>query len=103
MVATVTGELEMATASVFIGRLEAALAGGPVAVIADLSGVSFLASAGLNGLHQLGNHAHAAGVAFCVVSDRRAVLRPLHLTALDQRITIHATIHEARAWVAGQR
>jgi anti-sigma B factor antagonist len=72
-------------------------------VIADLTHVGFVGSAGLNALHRITNHAQAADVAFCVVSDQRAVLRPLHMTALDHGIIVHATLADARAWLVDQR
>ncbi len=99
---SVSGEIDLGTARAFARRLETTLTGDPVGVIADLQGVAFLSSAGLAALQIFAAAAEAAGVAFCLVSDHRTVLRPLQLTALDRGITIRPTVAEARTWLTGR-
>jgi len=93
----------MATAPALVRRIEELIAGQPAAVVADLTRVSFLGSAGVMALLKLAGAARLAQVAFCVVSDQRAVLRPLHVTATDRTIVVHATLEDARAWLSGRR
>jgi anti-sigma B factor antagonist len=97
--ATVSGEIDLATARAFTQHLESTLAGPPTAVIADLNQVAFLSSSGLAALQIFAHAANSANVAFCLVSAQRAMLRHLQLTALDRDMTIKPTVAEARAWL----
>ncbi|MGW5715048.1 STAS domain-containing protein [Amycolatopsis sp. NPDC003865] len=99
VLATVSGEIDLATARAFTQHLESTLAGPPSAVIADLGRVTFLSSSGLAALQIFAQAAKSAGVAFCLVSTQRAMLRHLQLTALDRVMTIKPTVAEARAWL----
>lgn len=101
VLATVSGEIDLFTARAFTQHLEATLAGPPSAVIADLGRVSFLSSSGLAALQIFAQAANSAGVAFCLVSAQRTMLRHLQLTALDRGMTIKPTVAEARAWLTG--
>lgn len=101
VIATVDGEIDMATAPRFVRHIEELLAGRPPAVIADLTRVSFLGSAGVIGLLTLASAAQGVNVPFCLVSDQRAVLRPLQVTAVDRAIVVHRTLADARTWLAG--
>lgn len=97
VLATVSGEIDLATAHTFAQHLESTLAGPPAAVIADLDRVTFLSSSGLAVLQIFAQAAKSADVAFCLVSSQRTVLRHLQLTALDRDLTIKPTVAEARA------
>ncbi|MGW4065474.1 STAS domain-containing protein [Amycolatopsis sp. NPDC004747] len=99
VLATVSGEIDLATARAFTQHLESTLAGPPDAVIVDLDSVTFLASSGLAALQIFTQAANSAGVAFCLVSTQRAMLRHLQLTALDRVMTIRPTVTDARAWL----
>ncbi|WP_410612448.1 STAS domain-containing protein [Amycolatopsis sp. lyj-109] len=100
VLATVSGEIDLATARAFTRHLESTLAGAPSAVIADLGRVTFLSSSGLAALQIFAQAANSAGVAFCLVSAQRTMLRHLHLTALDRDMTIKPTVAEARTWLS---
>ncbi len=93
----------MATAPILARNLMAALADQPPAVIADLTAVRYLASAGLHAWHRCADEAGHAAVAFCLVSDQRVVLRPLQLSALDRDLTVLPTLADARVWLTTQR
>lgn len=92
----------MATAPRFVHHVEELLGERRVAVIADLTKVSFLGAAGVVGLLTLTTAAQAADVPFCVVTDQRAVLRPLQVTAVDRVVVVHATFERAHAWLNDQ-
>jgi anti-sigma B factor antagonist len=95
-VLSLTGELDMLTAP----QLERAIAGAatkaPAAMIVDLTGVTFLASAGLNVL--VAAYLDITRSAqFGVVADGVVVRRPLQLTGLDTVVTLFPTLGDALA------
>ncbi|WP_158104157.1 STAS domain-containing protein [Amycolatopsis pretoriensis] len=102
VLATVSGEIDLATARAFAQHLESTLAGPPNAVITDLEEVAFLSSSGLAALQIFAHAANSAGVAFCLVSAQRTVLRHLQLTGLDRDLTIKHTVADARTWLCGK-
>jgi anti-sigma B factor antagonist len=69
-------------------------------VVLDLSGVSFLSSAGLTVL--AGHHARCAqeGVDLCAVAVRRSPRRVLEITELDRVIPLYDTVADARTAIA---
>ncbi|EOD70412.1 STAS domain-containing protein [Amycolatopsis vancoresmycina] len=102
VLATVSGEIDLATARTFARHLESTLTGPPAAVIADLGQVAFLSSSGLAALQIFAQAATSAGVAFCLVSAQRTMLRHLQLTALDRDLTIKPTVADARTWLSNE-
>ncbi len=76
----VTGELDLATASVLRDAATAALAERPNVLTLNLAGVSFCDAAGLGGLLDLREHAGAAGVRLRVAAVSPAVQRVLDAT-----------------------
>lgn len=99
-VLAVTGEIDLATIPAFEAAIAEALAPRPSALIIDLSGVDFLASAGLQAL--VATHEKVSGTAgFAVVADGPATSRPIELTGLDQILALHASLPEAKAAVGG--
>lgn len=95
-VVTVNGDVDLAT----VGELDAAvaesLARTPAALVIDLTGVDFLASAGLQALvatqQKIGTSA-----GFAVVANGPATSRPIQLTGLDQIFSLYSTLDEAIA------
>lgn len=88
---TVRGEVDLAT----VGRLRRALAGVPTGpevrlVVCDLTHVSFLACCGLTALVDLQRIAERLGAGFELVATGPAVLRPLALTGLADRIPVRS-------------
>jgi anti-sigma B factor antagonist len=59
-----------------------------VALILDLSGITFLGSAGLAVLAEARNLALARAVNVRVVAQSRTVLRPMEVTGLDKVLTV---------------
>lgn len=95
-VLTVGGEVDLATVPAFEAAIAEALSPKPTALIVDLSGVDFLASAGLQAL--VATHESISKAAdFAVVADGPATSRPIQLTGLDQILSLYPTMTEAMA------
>ncbi|WP_433262919.1 STAS domain-containing protein [Actinosynnema sp. CS-041913] len=91
-----TGEIDMLTAPELradvLGRLDS-----DRTLVLDLSGVSFLGSAGLAVLVEASQHAKRRGTAFRVVAVERAVIRPLAATGLGEVFSVYGSVAEALA------
>ena len=94
VVATVSGEVDMLTAPSLRAVVTAELADCAVLVI-DLSGVSFLGSAGLAVLVEAAQQAERRQAALRVVATGRTVRRPLEITGLDEVLTTFPTRDDA--------
>ncbi|MEV6135476.1 STAS domain-containing protein [Nocardia sp. NPDC051990] len=95
-VLTVSGEVDLATAPALENSIEAILAGKPAVLIIDLTGVSFLASAGMATLVAAHQRAGDA-TTIMIVADGPATSRQLKMTSLDQVFALHSTLAEALA------
>ena len=96
IVIAVTGDLDMLTAPTLGEAIEVAARKEPSALIVDLSGVTFLATAGINllaGLHRDVTFV----VRFGVVADGPVTGRPLKLVGIDQLISLYPTLDQALA------
>jgi anti-anti-sigma factor len=93
----VTGDVDTATAPALRSGLIAAVDSGAAAVIADLSGVVFFASSGINALLAVRRHARVPGVDLAVVAAHRVVLRPLTVTGAAAVLGVHPTVPDALA------
>lgn len=89
-----TGELDTATAPQVLSAADLALASHPTALVLDLEGVSFLASAGLTAMIAIQRQA-APDAVVRLVAASRVTLRPLQLTQLDQQLPIFPTLQAA--------
>lgn len=99
-VVTVAGEVDMGTAPALTEQADAVLADRPPALIIDLTGVEFLASAGLETLL----HAHHAAkdhTVVVVVADGPATSRPIAVTGINSTIALYRTLDEALAQLSG--
>ncbi|WP_245672715.1 STAS domain-containing protein [Aldersonia kunmingensis] len=97
----VSGTLDMVTAPRLTESIQTALDSEPTAVIIDLTGVEFLASAGMTVL--IAAHERIGGSAQLVaVADGPVTARPLRLVGLDKLLTIHPTLDEALEASAGK-
>ncbi|MEU6262993.1 STAS domain-containing protein [Saccharopolyspora shandongensis] len=96
----VAGEVELLNAP----RVESAIMNAfdtrPEVLILDLSGVTFLSSAGLAVLVRAQNRA-GTDIGFRVVVDGPATVRPVQLTGLDQEIAFFSSQDQAMAAAAG--
>jgi anti-sigma B factor antagonist len=95
-VLTVGGEVDLATVPEFDAAITQALTREPTALVIDLSGVDFFASAGLQAL--VATHESVSKSAkFAVVANGPATSRPIQLTGLDQIFSLYPTLDEAMA------
>lgn len=95
-VVAVTGVVDMLSAPNLTDIVTAALQDHPSALLIDLTGVDFLASAGLEVLvkaHRLAQpHTRIA-----VAADGPATSRPIKITQVDQFVPLYATTSDAIA------
>jgi anti-sigma B factor antagonist len=95
-VISVAGELDVTTAPALSEAIAAQTATDPAALIVDLSGVSFLASAAMTVLATT-QQEHGESLSFSVVADGPTTSRPIKLMGLDQEFTLHADLASALA------
>jgi len=97
VVVSVAGELDLATVPVLRERLESVpdVAAVPSPLVVDLSGLSFIGSAGLALLVDLNNQCVERGVLLALVATGTVVPRAIQVTALDQVFSVHASVEEA--------
>lgn len=94
IVLAVTGEIDILTAPKFQEALDHVLQGKPSSLVVDLSGITFLASAGLGVIAAVG-HGIAAATSLKVVADGPVTARPIQLTGLNEVLAVYPTLEEA--------
>jgi len=94
-IASLEGELDIATVPELRERLLGLLGPGVRLLIMDLSGVSFCDVAGLAVLIGTQRRATARGIVIRLAAPRPQVVKLLHITGLDHRLTICATLADA--------
>ncbi|MFI9007886.1 STAS domain-containing protein [Actinosynnema sp. NPDC053489] len=102
-VVEVVGEIDMASDKPIRALLADQLGRDPVALVLDLTRVDFFGSAGIQLLVEALAGAERRGVALAVATDRRAVLRPLEITLVNETVDIHPTLDQALAAVRPDR
>lgn len=95
-VAALKGRLDTATAPAAEAKLLAMLEGAGK-VVADLSEVHYVSSAGLRVLLKAAKQAKAGGGAFALASPQAPVREVLEISGFDKILAIHATRPEATA------
>ncbi|TWF95290.1 STAS domain-containing protein [Saccharopolyspora dendranthemae] len=98
---TAAGEIELVNSPHFESALDQALAEKPDVLVADITDVTFLSSAGLAVLMRAHRNSEAAGATFRVVAANPATLRPIQLMGLDQEFDVFADRDGALAGTAG--
>lgn len=101
VVVSVSGEIDIATAGQLSGGLGAALDGRPGGLICDLSGVGFLAAAGLSVLLVARRRAIARRAAFALVCPQPGPRRVIGLVGLDAVFALHDDVASAAAAQGG--
>ena len=97
VVLRVHGELDIATIHCLdeqLGRAEADVT-PPAPVVLDLTGVTFMGSAGLASLVRHRDRCAEHGSALRLVAPNREVLRPIQLTGMDEELVTFATVDDA--------
>jgi anti-sigma B factor antagonist len=97
VVVSVRGELDLATVPMLREQLESVHEISPVPspLVVDLSGLTFIGSAGLALLVDLNNQCVERGVLLALVATGSVVPRAIQVTALDQVFSVHASVDEA--------
>jgi anti-sigma B factor antagonist len=96
-VVRLAGELDMQTVPAAALELDRAIEGGPSGLVVDMTGLTFLASAGLAMLAAVGEKAGKAALTLRLAADSRVVLRPLEITGLDAGFAIRDSVDAALA------
>jgi anti-anti-sigma factor len=95
-VVAATGDLDSTVADRLLGQLSDEIALRPRVVIVDLTRVSFCSTRALSALLTATADAHAAGIPCVIVSDQRAVRRPITALELDHVLQVHDNLAAAR-------
>ncbi|MBI2701743.1 hypothetical protein A9W98_24630 [Mycobacterium gordonae] len=99
VVVRAVGEVDVSTVDEMVRHLiagaDAASAHPAALLIADLSAVTFLASAGLQALLDCQEKCQSVGATLHVVANQPAVVRPLKLTGLDRAFRVYAAFSDA--------
>jgi anti-sigma B factor antagonist len=94
VVLRLVGDIDLMTAPIVNQSIKIALQQSPPVLIVDLSGVEFMASAGLAEL-ATGHRLAGPGTAFQVVAPNRATSRPLEMVGLTTVFDVFPTLDDA--------
>lgn len=90
----VSGEIDLLTAPQVEEAVMPLVRQQPSMLVVDLSGVSFLASAGLK-LLVAAQQASGAGTRVRVVANDRHTFRPIEITGLSEQIAVYPSLADA--------
>ncbi|MFI2645430.1 STAS domain-containing protein [Streptomyces sp. NPDC018610] len=93
-VVTLVGEADLDSSTRLRDTLLTCLASAP-ATVADLSGLTFMDSSGINALISAHQAAQAAGARLSLAAPREAVLRVLQLVGVDTLIPCYPSVEAA--------
>ncbi|GAA3463530.1 STAS domain-containing protein [Saccharothrix longispora] len=96
-VVRVTGEIDLATGDLVWSELLLWLDDAGSALVADLTGVTFMAAAGVHLLLDVAHNAGHRGVRFVLVAGDNTALSTLYLTGVDSAIPVHPDLDHAIA------
>lgn len=91
------GEIDSATADSFGAALDQELSRTDRYLIIDLTGVTFMSSAGLSQLVSTDEAGQDRGIAVAVVASHRVVRRPIEACGLQEALTLYDDIATALA------
>jgi anti-sigma B factor antagonist len=94
----VEGEVDTLTAPTLDTAVTKQLDTAPANLVLDFTGVSFLGSSGLAVLIRAANAAAERDIQLTLVTESRAVLRPLDVTRTAEHFTIHSSVETALAY-----
>ena len=101
-VITAAGEIDLTNAEYLRDALLSALNAGAAALIVDLTGASFLDSAGVTALVRASRRATASDAALRLAVTAPAVLRVLNLVGIDRLVPVFPSVAAAVASLAAQ-
>jgi anti-sigma B factor antagonist len=91
-VVEVIGELDLVSGGSLLAVLTSQLDQRPTGLVVDLTRTVFFGSTGIAALLETTSRAQDRGVVVVVVTDHRAVLRPLQVTGADQHLGIQPAV-----------
>jgi len=94
-VVEIRGELDLSSAPALRDRLLEIAADGPVRLILDLSGLTFMDSTGISVLVATERQAHVLGGTLSLAGPQKVVARVLHITSLDKHFPTFPTVGDA--------
>jgi anti-sigma B factor antagonist len=95
VVVVLEGEIDVDTADVVLDALRLGIGSDALAVVADLTEVSFFGSTGISTLITAHELAEEHCRAFHVVAPHRAVKRPLQVTGVADVLSLYDSVDEA--------
>jgi anti-sigma B factor antagonist len=101
VVLRLAGDIDLVTAPLVNQSIKAALEQTPPVLVVDLTGVEFMASAGLAEL-STGYRLAAPGTTFRVVAPSRATSRPLEMVGLTEVFGVFPTLDDALTTPTGE-
>ena len=101
-VVTATGEIDITNAEYLRDALLSALNAGATALVADLTSVTFLDSAGVTALVRASRRASASEAQLRLAVAAPPVLRVLNLVGIDQLVRVYPSVAAALASLTGQ-
>lgn len=94
---SMSGDLDIESATEFSSRLDAMTAAGEIRVIVELSGVRFIDSSGLNALVVGARETERRGGSFVVAAPSHYVARVFDLVRIGESVDIVQSVDEALA------
>jgi anti-sigma B factor antagonist len=91
----VAGEIDMLTTPTLRAAIDQQLALGLWSLVLDLRAVTFLGSIGLAALADAHDAADRGGTTLRLVADSAAVTRPIHVTGLDEVLSLYEELDSA--------
>jgi anti-anti-sigma factor len=104
LLATVAGDVDIATAAGLADAVLAALADSPSSgVVLDFTNVGFMDSSGLRAVLGIASRLDAGPAGLVLLSPNRPVRKLLSLAGLDEHMPIATTLADAQAMLAQPR
>jgi anti-sigma B factor antagonist len=101
-IVTAAGEIDLTNAEYLRDALLSALNAGADSLVVDLTGASFLDSAGVTALVRASRRAGASDAALRLAVTAPAVLRVLNLVGIDQLVPVLGSVAAAVASLSAQ-
>jgi anti-sigma B factor antagonist len=95
VVLSAEGIVDMAAAPTLTNQIRAILRRRPAALVVDLTGVTFLASAGMSVLMEADRKSGELDIPFRVVAPGSVTAKPMQLLGIDELLAIYPTVSTA--------
>lgn len=94
-VVEVSGSVDMITAPQLASQLDLAAENQPSVIVVDLTGVTFLSSAGIQALVELQRLSASIGTSVRLVGREYHTVHPIHVLGLDRTLPLYPTVSDA--------